>query len=261
MCLHMWKHWHTGQTTVLCSWPWDVDLVCQSSQDIWSANMSSSWAEQVFITEYYFMSMSYVEFQRSFRRVFPELHNPNKRTLWCLVNHFCETGSMDNKKWSDQPSLLTSETLHDVHLCLIQSPKKSIRRLSQQRKKSTLLWVVPITHLDPVFFTDQAWFHLSGYVNSQNRRIWSSINPNVSYEVPLHHVKNRHVVCSSMLPGCWSSFLQRNCDCWTQPRIDDSSFCYWMKPNRTAGCSKIVQLHTWRIPLWQCRQSSFVTVT
>ncbi|XP_076319811.1 uncharacterized protein LOC143230330 [Tachypleus tridentatus] len=28
--------------------------------------------------------------------------------------------------------------------------------------------------LDVTFFTDEAWFHLSGYVNSQNSRLWSS---------------------------------------------------------------------------------------
>ncbi|CAH1365997.1 unnamed protein product, partial [Tenebrio molitor] len=31
--------------------------------------------------------------------------------------------------------------------------------------------------LDISFFSDEAWVHLSGYVNSQNYRIWSSENP------------------------------------------------------------------------------------
>jgi hypothetical protein len=32
--------------------------------------------------------------------------------------------------------------------------------------------------LDPklTLFTDEAWFHLSGYINAQNNRYWSSIN-------------------------------------------------------------------------------------
>ena len=33
------------------------------------------------------------------------------------------------------------------------------------------------------------WFHLSGYVNSQNSRIWASENPNVIHEEPLHSEK------------------------------------------------------------------------
>ncbi|RZC41941.1 hypothetical protein BDFB_008768, partial [Asbolus verrucosus] len=31
--------------------------------------------------------------------------------------------------------------------------------------------------LDVKFFTDEAWFHLEGYVNSQNMRTWSTENP------------------------------------------------------------------------------------
>jgi hypothetical protein len=39
------------------------------------------------------------------------------------------------------------------------------------------------------FFTDEAWFHQSGYVNTQNNRYWSSINPRHPFEVPLHNHK------------------------------------------------------------------------
>jgi len=35
-------------------------------------------------------------------------------------------------------------------------------------------------------FTDEAWFHLSGYVNSQNTRIWAAENPHTVHEGPLH---------------------------------------------------------------------------
>jgi hypothetical protein len=31
--------------------------------------------------------------------------------------------------------------------------------------------------LQNVFFSDEAWFHLSGYLNSQNSRFWSSEIP------------------------------------------------------------------------------------
>ena len=33
------------------------------------------------------------------------------------------------------------------------------------------------------------WFHLSGYVNSQNSRIWASENPNAIHEEPPHSEK------------------------------------------------------------------------
>jgi hypothetical protein len=41
--------------------------------------------------------------------------------------------------------------------------------------------------LDKCFFLDEAWFHLSGYLNKQNVRIWSAAHEFV--ETPLHPQK------------------------------------------------------------------------
>jgi hypothetical protein len=43
--------------------------------------------------------------------------------------------------------------------------------------------------LDHTFFSDEAWIHLDGYVNSQNYRIWSSENPHATVETTLHPIK------------------------------------------------------------------------
>jgi hypothetical protein len=45
--------------------------------------------------------------------------------------------------------------------------------------------------IDPFLFisTDEAWFHLSGYVNSQNTRHWATHNPHESRQKPLHDLK------------------------------------------------------------------------
>jgi hypothetical protein len=43
--------------------------------------------------------------------------------------------------------------------------------------------------LDITFFTDEAWFHLSGYINSQNTRVWALENPHEFKETPLHPLK------------------------------------------------------------------------
>ena len=40
-----------------------------------------------------------------------------------------------------------------------------------------------------MFFTDKAWFHLSGYVNSQNYRTWRTGNPHNYTETALHPQK------------------------------------------------------------------------
>jgi hypothetical protein len=42
---------------------------------------------------------------------------------------------------------------------------------------------------DFVFYTDEARFHLSGYMNSQNNSYWSAENPHSIHEAPLHDVK------------------------------------------------------------------------
>jgi hypothetical protein len=49
------------------------------------------------------------------------------------------------------------------------------------RKKAKMFWM---SH-----FTDEAWIHLSGFVNLQNSGLWSSENPHAFLESPLHAQK------------------------------------------------------------------------
>ncbi|PNF42403.1 hypothetical protein B7P43_G01955 [Cryptotermes secundus] len=51
----------------------------------------------------------------------------------------------------------------------------------------TLLETLPPDAL--VFFSDEAHFHLSGYVNKQNMRYWGGNNPRELHERPLHSDK------------------------------------------------------------------------
>jgi hypothetical protein len=37
----------------------------------------------------------------------------------------------------------------------------------------------------------EAWFHLQGYINTQNKCYWNSQNPYLTHKVPLHPVKVR----------------------------------------------------------------------
>jgi hypothetical protein len=45
--------------------------------------------------------------------------------------------------------------------------------------------------IDPqlTFFSDEAWFHLQGYINTNNNPYWSSQNPHLTHEVPRYPVK------------------------------------------------------------------------
>jgi hypothetical protein len=109
---------------------------------------------------------------------------------------------------------------------LLRSPNKSLRKLSAEsvvsyssaRKSAKILGMRPykmtrVQELLPadferrlkfckwyrsfikeneekeVFYSDEAWFHLNGYVNSQNARHWSTENPNEMVQAPLHPLK------------------------------------------------------------------------
>jgi hypothetical protein len=45
--------------------------------------------------------------------------------------------------------------------------------------------------IDPtlILFSDEARFHLSGYINSKNNRYWSAENPILIHEVALYDIK------------------------------------------------------------------------
>jgi hypothetical protein len=43
--------------------------------------------------------------------------------------------------------------------------------------------------LDKTFYSDEEWFHFTGYVNSQNTNIWLMENPHAAHETPIHPVK------------------------------------------------------------------------
>jgi hypothetical protein len=40
--------------------------------------------------------------------------------------------------------------------------------------------------LDYTWFSDEAWFHLSCYVNSEKTRLWGTENPHAMFEEPLY---------------------------------------------------------------------------
>jgi hypothetical protein len=65
-------------------------------------------------------------------------------------------------------------------------------------------------------FKDEAWFHLSGYINIQNSRIWSAENPDVLLENNSHLSKIS--VCCVLSPKqimgplfCEETITAENC--------------------------------------------------
>jgi hypothetical protein len=145
----------------------------------------------------------------------------------CVAN-FRIVGTVGRKAGSGAPKKRTPEIVADVAARMEQSPKKPLRRLAQKMDLSygtchKILkqdfnlhpYKITIVHellprdfparirycqwflnhlnnnntLDLTFFSDESWFHLSGYGNKQNMRIWSSMNPHEFVQSPLHPQK------------------------------------------------------------------------
>jgi transposase len=66
------------------------------------------------------------------RDSFPDSVVPNKSTIQQLVEHFRENGSIGEKHHSGHPSVLSNDSLEDIRARLLQSQRKSLRKLSQQ---------------------------------------------------------------------------------------------------------------------------------
>jgi hypothetical protein len=123
-----------------------------------------------------------------------------------IVNKLRETGSLRDKQTELKRRVLTEEKLDDIGARLENSPRKSLKRLARNATKLLKLkpyksrqvhelqprdpasrvnfcnWMLQSIHdgeIDPnlILFSDEAWFHLNGEVNTQNSRYWSDRNP------------------------------------------------------------------------------------
>jgi hypothetical protein len=88
--------------------------------------------QRIFIVKHYFHNESYVLCQEAF----PNDTAPNKTTIYCIITQFEETGSVCDRKHNRHCTVLNDDTLEDVRISLLQSPSKSLRKLSQQTNMS-----------------------------------------------------------------------------------------------------------------------------
>lgn len=184
--------------------------------------------ERIFILKAYMRSQSYQQTQNEFTLAFPGRAPPNKSAISRLYAKFNDTGSVLNVKHDRVSTVLTCKKMEEVATLFAEAPRTSLRKAKQvvgvsygsvQRATKKLkltpykLHVVHellpadparrlhyctwyrqftrnnIARLDTIFFSDEAWFSLNGYVNSQNYRWWSSVNPYGHIEAPLHSEK------------------------------------------------------------------------
>ena len=146
-----------------------------------------------------------------------------------LLKKFHKTGSLLDKKCNWQKSVLTPGILQDIQTAITKSPHKCLQKLSAQtgislssahtvarrmlkfypyrmqvfhkpipgdyaKRVNYCRWFKNLIRcntgvLDQVFFTDEVWFHLSVYINSQNYGTSRTENPHNYTENPLHPQK------------------------------------------------------------------------
>jgi hypothetical protein len=190
--------------------------------------MVLSGEQHTFLVEHVFWcGGEYTQDAQRFQAQFPETNVLHRNAEQQLIKKYQETGSVCDTTRFGRPSILTEKKVLDTSDSVLQIPKKSIRKLSQQvgvsygtvhtaLKRCLRLHPYKITAvhelkpgdsekwvaycrcflefldregediLDITIFTDDAYFHFSGYINSQNARVWCAQNPCVFYESPLH---------------------------------------------------------------------------
>jgi hypothetical protein len=138
--------------------PWLHPVHPQPSENVICDKMVFSEDQSVFILEHYFSTRSYAECHNAFRNSFPDSVVANKSTIQLLVERFCETGSVGEKRRSGRPSVLSNDSLEDIRTRLLQSPRKIINKTF------------------PTNFNN-LWIRTKGYTTSQTASIPRSSLP------------------------------------------------------------------------------------
>ncbi len=170
----------------------------------------------------------YRDFQVAWRKMHGmHAQIPDRRTASDLVLKFREEGNLGNRQ--RMKTVLSRVQIDIIEDYFKLNPKISLRKASQQLGISySSLWRALRLHLkmkaykitrvhalnppdgpkrvdfcewalrkiaenddflDNVWFSDEAHFHQNGYVNSQNARIWGTVNPRAAVQVALHSPK------------------------------------------------------------------------
>lgn len=158
--------------------------------------------------------------QRAFRRTFNKAP-PHKNNINRWSKQFINTGSVKKQSRPGRPPV-SNQTVEDIRLSCVRSPKKSLprrslelgipvstlhkvlhKRLHLHAYKIQLLQKIKTTDLikragfatfmlnqmaenesflNEVVFSDEATFHISGCVNRHNVRIWGAQHPHETFE-------------------------------------------------------------------------------
>jgi hypothetical protein len=184
--------------------------------------------QRTFIVKRYIRKRIFAKCRERFIRKYPDSPVPTVSCVSKRIKKWRTTAPVLDETRHRKKTVLTDEKLEDIRALLEISPRKSLRWFSQKTgvsigcaSKATKLtkfrpyrirvvhafkpvdapqrirfcnWMLKNMHdglVDPqlLFITDEAYFHLSGYVNSQSTRIWSDDNPHEVQQILLLDIK------------------------------------------------------------------------
>lgn len=185
--------------------------------------------ERAFTVEVYFSNgKSVIATQRAFRRHFnvaPLGRVPDGKSILYWVKSFRNTGNVTRRRNEVPRPVRSRENVEAVRASMLRSPRRSARKhasalgisdrslrrilhndlhfhpyklataqeLSERdfdsRRNACVALLENVPEDAIVFYSDEAHFHLSGYVNKQNMRYWAANNPRELHQRPLHSPK------------------------------------------------------------------------
>ncbi|GFS50791.1 hypothetical protein TNCV_4847151 [Trichonephila clavipes] len=107
-----------------------------------------------------------------------------------LRNLFIAADRSNHQIWKWEiinPDVILISTM-EQNCCIVIGPGQDQARRRFAEWAQNEIAFVPDFH-KRILFSDETHFWLNGYVNKQNCRIWSEVNPQVYVETPLHPEK------------------------------------------------------------------------
>lgn len=181
------------------------------------------------VRTFFELNHSYMAVRRRFRARYAlhDINEaPTANLIKSWIKKFEERGSTENIRPPGLPrNVRTNQNIDRVRDAVAQDPRRSVRKQASvlQLHKSSVFRILkkdlnlhpfktqkvqelketdyPIRltfanqmlerfdNFNRIFFSDEAHFHLHGYVNKQNSRYWSHENPREKHETPLHSPK------------------------------------------------------------------------
>lgn len=188
-------------------------------------------------------------------------HKWNTEQFSPMFNSYPENWSEDCLSWLDGAMEVCEGALSVWYLRC--SGFTQCLNLQNQAKKTRVHYcqwfqqiIQNVNILDQVFFRDGTWFHLTGYVNNENSMIWSTTNPQVSYELSLQGGKTGMLcaVSHGALLFRETVIAESYQELTTQLNslLDETKWNCWLQQDHATAHDKFHYGNAGRVCHWRC---------